>query len=153
MTSLTSLIPEVNGAERHERARRLAGDDLGDRGLSRSGRSPEDAGRHAIFGDRAPQESTRRRQRRLPDDVVERSWSHAVGQWACDFASRMPGCREDRKGCVSRPDSIVDSEMTAGADRATQEREGFGRDRHESRLGHRIFPPFENLASVRSPFG
>src|SRR6185437_13425914 len=70
------------GAERHEAPPRAAGDDAGERGFARSGRTPEDHGTELVALELGAQRLAGGEQVRLADELVQIARPHAVGERA-----------------------------------------------------------------------
>jgi hypothetical protein len=69
-----------HGAERHEGGPRLGRHHLGERGLARARRPPQQHGGHAVLAYRRVQDLAGRDQVLLAQHLVERAGPHAVGE-------------------------------------------------------------------------
>ena len=87
---LDLLDARGHGRERHEAARGDAGEDLGERRLAASRRSPEDERRHPVLGDGTAQERAFAHHVGLSDDLVEGPGTEPLGE-RCARRGRRAG--------------------------------------------------------------
>ena len=80
MTSRTSLTPDGGGVELLEVGLRVAGDDVGQRGLAGARRAVEDHAGQPVGLEHPPQQLARPDEMLLADELVERARPHPHGQ-------------------------------------------------------------------------